>query len=64
MTTTQLFFAIVGVVGAQTGFLVLYINAKLDPLRDQVNTLVQYMISHEGRHSIVEERTKKLPGAA
>lgn len=62
MTNTQLFFAIVGVFAAQTTLLTLYINAKIDPVKDQVNLLVQYMVSHEGRIAVVEERTKGSKG--
>jgi hypothetical protein len=33
-------------------------------VKQQINQLIQYMVSHEGRISTLEERTKKLPGAA
>jgi hypothetical protein len=62
LTIPQLFFAIVGVIGAQTTFLVFYINAKIDgkidPLSKQVDMLVQYMILHEGKIATLEERIK------
>jgi hypothetical protein len=64
---TNLFFSIAGLLVGQTGILILYINAKIDgkidPLREQVNLLVQYMISHEGRISILEERTGTKGGS-
>lgn len=67
MTMTNLFFSIAGLLVGQTGILILYINAKIDgkidPLREQVNLLVQYMISHEGRISILEERTGTKGGS-
>jgi ABC-type lipoprotein release transport system permease subunit len=62
MTTNQLFFAILGtflgVVGLLIGVVIKYMDAKIDPIGKQVDILVQYMISHEGRISILEERTK------
>lgn len=69
MTTVQLFFALTGtyiaVVGLLVGILIKYldarlgqIDAKLDPIKEQVDLLVQYMISHEGRIATLEERTK------
>jgi hypothetical protein len=33
-------------------------NSKLDGLTKSVDQLIQYMISHEGRISTLEERTK------
>lgn len=68
MSNTQLFFAILGSVTAlfliQTTLLKHYLDAKLDgkidPLREQVNLLVQYMVLHEGKISTLEERTKNL----
>jgi hypothetical protein len=62
MTTTQLFFAIAGLLVGQTGILVVYINAKTEPILRQVDTLVQYMVSHEGKIARLEERTKNLKG--
>ena len=49
MTTTQLFFSIAGLMSAQTMVLVLYINAKVDPLKGQVDSLIGFMVNHEGR---------------
>jgi hypothetical protein len=43
---------------AGTGFLKYYIDAKIDPVAKNVDTLVQYMVSHEGRIARLEERTK------
>jgi hypothetical protein len=60
VTNAQLFFAIAGLLTGQTAILILYINAKIDPVREQVGTLVQYMVSHEGKIGVLEERTKKL----
>jgi hypothetical protein len=68
MTNTQLFFAILGSVTAlfvvqTTVFTTLgkaYLDAKIDPLRKQVDLLVQYMVSHEGKIAKLEERTKNL----
>lgn len=68
MTNAQLFFAIAGLFTGQTAILILYINAKidgkidgvngrLDSISKQVDLLVQYMIDHEGRISVLEERT-------
>jgi hypothetical protein len=60
VTTTEL-FQIAGLMTVQTGailtVLILYINAKIDPVKEQVDLLVQYMISHEGKIAILEERT-------
>ena len=57
MTNAQVFFAIAGLITGQTIFVKMYIDAKIDPLKEQVDLLVQYMISHEGRISRLEERT-------
>lgn len=63
MTTTQLFFALlasfIAVNGLLIGVLIKYLDAKIDPMAKQVDTLVQYMISHEGRISTLEERTRQ-----
>jgi hypothetical protein len=61
VSNEQLFFAILSVLAAQTGIILtvvlLYINAKIDPLRGQV-TLLQYVVTHEGKIAVLEERTK------
>lgn len=57
MTNPQLFFALLGATialfGSQTLLLRMYMDAKIDgkidPLKQQVDLLVQYMISHEGK---------------
>jgi uncharacterized membrane protein (GlpM family) len=62
MTTTQAFFAIAGLMvtlfALAAGFFRYYIDAKIDPLSRNVGMLVQYMVSHEGKISRLEERTK------
>ena len=66
MTNIQLFLSLLGVIvavfGSQLVMVKMYVDAKIDgkidPLAKQVDLLVQYMISHEGRLSKVEERTK------
>lgn len=66
MTTDQLFYRLGGLIVAAalttSGILAtafkLYLDAKFDPLKNQVDLLVQYMISHEGRISVLEDRTK------
>lgn len=40
------------------GFLKYYIDAKVDPVGKDIKLLIDYMISHEGRISRLEERTK------
>ena len=63
MTTIQLYFALitsfVAINGLLIGVLIKYIDAKIDPVAKNIDTLVQYMIAHEGRISTLEERTKK-----
>jgi hypothetical protein len=53
MSNTQLFFAIAGLVtgliSAQTVVLVLYINAKVDPIKGLAENMMGFMVSHEGR---------------
>lgn len=60
MTTTQLFFAIAGLMvtlfGTALVFVKYYVDAKIDPVARNVDMLVQYMISHEGRLARLEER--------
>lgn len=62
MSTTQLFFSLVGVMvtlgGALAAAFKLYLDAKVDPIKEQVDLLVQYMILHEGKIATLEERTK------
>lgn len=64
MTTTQLFFALAGLMltlfGMFGGFLKYYLDAKIDPLQTQVNQLVDYMVLHQGKIERLEERTKNL----
>jgi hypothetical protein len=38
-----------GLFIAGLGFLKYYIDAKIDPVARNVDTLVQYMVSYEGR---------------
>jgi hypothetical protein len=67
MSNTQLFFALLATVvalfGSQTALLKMYMDAKIDgkidPLKQQVDLLVQYMISHEGRLATLDERTRE-----
>lgn len=62
MTTTTVFFSIAGLMltlfGITLGFFKYYIDAKIDPISKNVDILVQYMISHEGKIARLEERTK------
>jgi hypothetical protein len=59
MTTAQLLFGLPGVFSLQTALLVLYFKAQFDPLQDQVNMLVQFMVANEGRIARLEERTNR-----
>ena len=43
MTTNQLFFALAGLVLGLAGFGKYYLDAKIDPIREQVKLLVDYM---------------------
>lgn len=45
MSGTQLFFSIAGLISAQTVVLVMYINAKIDPLQKQVDSLIGFMVN-------------------
>lgn len=73
MTTNQLFFAIAGLFiaffGAFSTWIKWYVDSKIDAKIDPIyvrldeidkklDLLINYMISHEGRISILEERTK------
>lgn len=50
MTTTQLFIAVLGafiaVNGILIGVLIKYLDAKIDPVKKQVDVLVQYRFTH------------------
>lgn len=70
MSINQLFFAMAGLfitgLGLSLGFLKYYIDAKfdgtgakIDPIAKNVDLLVQYMVSHEGKISRLEERTSQ-----
>jgi hypothetical protein len=60
--TTNQFFAILGsfvaVNSILIGILIKYLDAKIDPIKAQVDTLVQYMVLHEGKIERLDERTK------
>ena len=62
MTDAQLFFAMAGLMvtlfGLAIAFFKYYIDAKIDPLTRNVYTLVRYMVSHEGKISLLQEKTK------
>lgn len=53
MANVQVFFATAGVMvtltGLLAGFFKYYLDAKVDPVAKQVDVLVQYMVSHEGK---------------
>lgn len=56
----QLFFSIVGLLVIFGGAFKLYLDVKIDPIKKQVDLLVNYMIMHEGKIATLEERTKNL----
>jgi hypothetical protein len=58
MTSTQLFFSIAGLMASQTVVLVLYINAKVDPLKTQIDSLIGFMVNHEGRIGKLEGKAQ------
>ena len=60
MTTNQLFFALSGLMVALFGLFKFYLDAKIDPMRDQIKQLIDYMVLHEGKIATLEERRKKL----
>ena len=43
---------------AGAGFFKYYLDAKVNPIAEQVKLLVQYLILHEGKIATLEERTK------
>jgi hypothetical protein len=69
MTNTQLFLSLLGVLvalfGSQIIMVKMYVDAKIDgkidPLSKQVDLLVQYMIAHEGKIAVLEDRSKGKP---
>jgi len=58
MSGTLLLVSIAGLMSAQTVVLVLYINAKIDPLQKQVDSLIGFMVNHEGRIGKLEGRAQ------
>ncbi len=60
MTTMLAFFSTAGLIIALGGFLKYYIDAKIDPIQSQMKQLLDYMVLHQGKISMLEERTKKL----
>jgi hypothetical protein len=60
MTTTQLFFAMATLFLAIAVLMKYYIDAKIDPIASDVKMLVQYMIEHEGKIAVLQEKTKHL----
>jgi hypothetical protein len=59
MTTDQGVLSVAGLLvtlfGLGIAFFKYYIDAKLDPIGKNVDMLVQYMISHEGKIARLEE---------
>jgi hypothetical protein len=60
MTTNQLFFALAGLMATFAGFFKYYLDAKIDPIREQVKSLIDYMVIHQGKIATLEEKTRKL----
>jgi hypothetical protein len=60
MTNNQLFFALVTVIFAVAALMRWYIDAKIDPISDNVRRLIDYMILHEGKIATLEERTERI----
>ena len=60
MTTMLAFFSMAGLIIALGGFLKYYIDAKIDPIQSRMKQLLDYMVLHQGKISMLEERTKKL----
>lgn len=60
MSINQLAGLMITLFIAGVGFIKYYLDAKIDPLREQINLLVNYMIEHQGKIATLEERTKKL----
>jgi len=62
MTQEQIFFSLAGLIVTVAlglaGFVKHYLDAKIDPIGQQVRTLVDYMVSHEGKIATLEERTR------
>ena len=60
MTNNQLFFDLVTVIFAVAALMRWYIDAKIDPISDNVRRLIDYMILHEGKIATLEERTERI----
>ena len=60
MTTMLAFFSMAGLIIALGGFLKYYIDAKIDPIQSRMKQLLDYMVLHQGKISMLEERPKKL----
>jgi hypothetical protein len=65
MTANQLFFALAALIVALAGFFkyyldakIAYLDAKLDPISRQVDSLIHYMVNHEGKIARLEEKAK------
>jgi hypothetical protein len=58
MNINQLAGLLITLFGLAIGFFKYYIDAKIDPVAKNVDMLVQYMISHEGKIARLEERSK------
>jgi len=62
MSSVQLFFSSAGLftghMSAQTVVLVMCINAKIDPLQKQVDSLISFMVNHEGRIGKLEGKAQ------
>jgi membrane protein implicated in regulation of membrane protease activity len=59
MTTIQLFFAIVCVVSAELAVVLAFMFNGFSEVKQQINSLIQYIASHEGKIATLEERTKQ-----
>jgi hypothetical protein len=62
MSTQQMFFATWGLMTtlfiAGIGFLKYYIDAKIDPMNAQLMMLIDFMVQHEGKIAVLQEKTK------
>ena len=60
MTNNQLAGLIVTLFLAAASAFKLYLDAKVNPIKEQVDLLVNYMIQHEGKIATLVEKTKHL----
>jgi hypothetical protein len=53
----QLFFAVAGLMSAEIAVVLGFMFHEFSDVKRQINQLIQYLITHEGKIAMLDERT-------